>query len=85
MGGGCCRAEVPSVEQVVLVDVSLSVCVCVREREVTSETFFFVMCAKCESVVVRVCVLEWWLQLLPSATWTTSGQRCAPREVCERQ
>lgn len=44
MGGGCCRAEVPSVEQVVLVDVSLSVCVCVREREVTSEMFFCHVC-----------------------------------------
>ena len=41
MGGGWCRAEVPSVKQVVLVGVSLCVYVFVRDREVTSERDFF--------------------------------------------
>lgn len=52
MGVGCCKAVVPSVEQVVLVGVSL--CVCERGRRLVK--VITVVCAKCESMSTRVCV-----------------------------
>lgn len=94
MGGGCCRAEVPSVEQVVLVGVSLFVCmyVCKRMGGDWLEGFLscvqtVTLCVKCVCVkCVCVCFLGMGgLQMSLSATWVTSGKRYSDPKRCTQK